>query len=140
MEQFTDTIINALNQQRNHLVFMLWGSYAQQKGKYIDRQRHLVLTSPTLRPYLPIEDSLAIGIFLKLMSICKSMALRPFLGRCSHLSGAIAIYQVSASLGFHPCRRFGRLLQFETKEKGFEARPKFFFLPKLCQAMPVAKG
>lgn len=49
-EQFTDTIINALNQKRNHLVFMLWGSYAQQKGKYIDRDRHLVLTSPHPSP------------------------------------------------------------------------------------------
>ena len=49
-EQFTDTIINALNQQRQHLVFLLWGSYAQQKGKFIDRRRHLVLTSPHPSP------------------------------------------------------------------------------------------
>ena len=49
-EKFTDTIIDTLNQQRDHLVFMLWGSYAQQKGKYIDRQRHLVLSSPHPSP------------------------------------------------------------------------------------------
>ena len=49
-EQFTDAIINALNQQREHLVFLLWGSYAKQKGKFIDRQRHLVLTSPHPSP------------------------------------------------------------------------------------------
>lgn len=49
-EQFTDAIINALNQQRDNLVFLLWGSYAQQKGKFIDRQRHLVLTSPHPSP------------------------------------------------------------------------------------------
>lgn len=49
-EEFTDTIISALNQQRNHLVFLLWGSYAQKKGKFIDRQRHLVLTSPHPSP------------------------------------------------------------------------------------------
>ena len=45
-EQFTDVIISALNQQRNHLVFLLWGSYVQQKGKFIDLEQHLVLASP----------------------------------------------------------------------------------------------
>ncbi|MFK8183346.1 MAG: uracil-DNA glycosylase [Phormidesmis sp.] len=49
-EQFTDAIISALNQQRNHLVFLLWGSYAKQKGKFLDRSRHLVLTSPHPSP------------------------------------------------------------------------------------------
>ncbi|NEO86804.1 MAG: uracil-DNA glycosylase [Spirulina sp. SIO3F2] len=49
-EEFTDAIIDALNQRREHLVFMLWGSYAQKKGKYIDRKRHLVLTSPHPSP------------------------------------------------------------------------------------------
>jgi len=49
-EQFTDAIISALNQQRNNLVFLLWGSYAKQKGKFIDRERHLVLTSPHPSP------------------------------------------------------------------------------------------
>ncbi|NET10771.1 MAG: uracil-DNA glycosylase [Symploca sp. SIO2B6] len=49
-EQFTDAIISALNQQRQNLVFLLWGSYAQQKGKFIDRGRHLVLTSPHPSP------------------------------------------------------------------------------------------
>ena len=49
-EEFTDSIINALNQQRNHIVFLLWGSYAKKKGKYIDRTRHLVLTSPHPSP------------------------------------------------------------------------------------------
>ena len=49
-EQFTDAIISALNQRRNHLVFLLWGSYAKQKGKFLDRSRHLVLTSPHPSP------------------------------------------------------------------------------------------
>lgn len=49
-EQFTDEIISALNQQRNNLVFLLWGSYAKKKGKFLDRQRHLVLTSPHPSP------------------------------------------------------------------------------------------
>ncbi|NEP55691.1 MAG: uracil-DNA glycosylase [Symploca sp. SIO2G7] len=49
-EEFTDAIISALNQQRKNLVFLLWGSYAQKKGKFIDRERHLVLTSPHPSP------------------------------------------------------------------------------------------
>lgn len=44
-EQFTDAAIAALNQQREHLVFVLWGSYAQKKGDVIDARRHLVLKS-----------------------------------------------------------------------------------------------
>lgn len=44
-EEFTDAAIQALNQGREHLVFMLWGSYAQRKGAYIDKKKHLVLTT-----------------------------------------------------------------------------------------------
>ena len=44
-EQFTDAAIAALNQHRDGLVFVLWGSYAQKKGAMIDRLRHLVLSS-----------------------------------------------------------------------------------------------
>ena len=44
-EELTDAAIKALNTQKEHLVFMLWGSYAQRKGQYIDRRKHLVLES-----------------------------------------------------------------------------------------------
>lgn len=49
-EQFTDRIIALLNERRQHLVFMLWGSHAQRKGQFIDRSRHLVLESPHPSP------------------------------------------------------------------------------------------
>lgn len=49
-EAFTDAAIHALNRQREHIVFMLWGSYAQKKGAFIDRSRHLVLTAPHPSP------------------------------------------------------------------------------------------
>lgn len=42
-EQFTDAVIRVLNEQCQHLVFLLWGSYAQRKGQMIDAERHLVL-------------------------------------------------------------------------------------------------
>lgn len=44
-EEFTDAVIRQLAEQREHLVFILWGSYAQKKGAFIDRSKHLVLTS-----------------------------------------------------------------------------------------------
>ena len=44
-EEFTDAAIRALAEQREHLVFILWGAYAQKKGAFIDCTKHLVLTS-----------------------------------------------------------------------------------------------
>ncbi len=44
-ELFTDSIIHALNKEKENLVFILWGSYAQKKGAFIDRKKHLVLES-----------------------------------------------------------------------------------------------
>ncbi len=44
-EELTDAAIQALNEKKEHLVFMLWGSYAQRKGQFIDRKRHCVLTA-----------------------------------------------------------------------------------------------
>ena len=49
-ETFTDAVIRRLSEEREHLVFILWGSYAQRKGEVIDRERHLVLTSPHPSP------------------------------------------------------------------------------------------
>jgi uracil-DNA glycosylase len=49
-EEFTDATIRALATQRDNIVFILWGSYAQKKGAFIDRSRHLVLTSPHPSP------------------------------------------------------------------------------------------
>ena len=42
-EQYTDAVIDALSAEREHLVFLLWGNYAKQKGARIDRRKHLVL-------------------------------------------------------------------------------------------------
>lgn len=49
-ETFTDRVISVLAKQRSNLVFILWGSYAQKKGAVIDRDKHLVLTSPHPSP------------------------------------------------------------------------------------------
>ena len=49
-EEFTDAAIRELATRRENIVFILWGSYAQKKGAFIDRSRHLVLTSPHPSP------------------------------------------------------------------------------------------
>lgn len=49
-ETFTDTVIQQLNDHREHLVFLLWGSYAQKKGAIINQEKHLVLKAPHPSP------------------------------------------------------------------------------------------
>jgi len=49
-EQFTDAIIEALNSKLHNLVFLLWGSYAQKKGAFINSENHLVLKAPHPSP------------------------------------------------------------------------------------------
>jgi uracil-DNA glycosylase len=49
-EAFTDAIVDALDREREHLVFMLWGSPAQAKGRRVDGERHLVLRAPHPSP------------------------------------------------------------------------------------------
>jgi len=49
-ETFTDAAIAALNAHHDHLVFVLWGSYAQKKGVIIDRNKHTVISSPHPSP------------------------------------------------------------------------------------------
>jgi uracil-DNA glycosylase len=49
-EQFTDKVIEILASQKEHLVFMLWGAYAQKKGAMISSSSHLILQSPHPSP------------------------------------------------------------------------------------------
>ena len=50
-ERFTDALIQKLNDKRDHLVFLLWGSYAKSKGQFIDTSKHLVLTAAHPSPF-----------------------------------------------------------------------------------------
>lgn len=49
-ETFTDEVISLISQQKEHVVFLLWGNYAQQKRTLIDASRHLILESPHPSP------------------------------------------------------------------------------------------
>ena len=62
-EGFTDAAIAALDREREGLVFMLWGSYAQAKGKLIDARRHLVLRSTHPSPLSAHRGFLGCGHF-----------------------------------------------------------------------------
>jgi uracil-DNA glycosylase len=62
-EGFTDAAIAALDREREGLVFLLWGSYAQRKGALIDRSRHCVLTSVHPSPLSAHRGFLGCGHF-----------------------------------------------------------------------------
>lgn len=50
-ELFTDAIIKKLSDERDHVVFILWGNYAKAKGAHVDRAKHLVIDSPHPSPF-----------------------------------------------------------------------------------------
>lgn len=62
-ERFTDQVIRTVNREREGVVFMLWGSYAQKKGAVIDRQRHLVLSAPHPSPLSAHRGFIGCGHF-----------------------------------------------------------------------------
>jgi uracil-DNA glycosylase len=62
-EDLTDAIIERLNREREGLVFLLWGSYAQKKGALLDRQRHCVLRAPHPSPLSAYRGFIGCGHF-----------------------------------------------------------------------------
>lgn len=62
-EGFTDHVVDVLNREREHLVFLLWGSYAQKKGAVIDPRRHRVLKAPHPSPLSAHRGFLGCGHF-----------------------------------------------------------------------------
>lgn len=64
-EGFTDAAIDALNREREGLVFLLWGSHAQKKGQLIDGRRHLILRSVHPSPLSAHRGFLGCGHFAK---------------------------------------------------------------------------
>ncbi|UHQ23138.1 uracil-DNA glycosylase [Lysobacter sp. 5GHs7-4] len=62
-EGFTDHVVDTLNRERDGLVFLLWGSYAQAKGKVIDPRRHRVLKAPHPSPLSAHRGFIGCGHF-----------------------------------------------------------------------------
>lgn len=76
-EAFTDAVIDALNREREGIVFLLWGSYAQKKGTIIDRQRHCVLRAPHPSPLSAHRGFLGCGHFGKANRYLQSRGQAP---------------------------------------------------------------
>jgi uracil-DNA glycosylase len=75
-EEFTDHVIDVLNEQREHIVFILWGAYAQRKGQRIDQNKHLVLKAAHPSPLSANRGGfLVVKFFRKRIIISNNMAL-----------------------------------------------------------------
>lgn len=85
-EQFTDAAIAALNEKREGIVFLLWGSYAQKKGKLIDTQKHLVLKAPHPSPLSAHRGFLGCGHFSKTNEYLQSVGKKTMDWRIEHYS------------------------------------------------------
>lgn len=64
-EIFTDEVIKVINAERNHVVFLLWGAYAQKKAELIDSSRHLILKAPHPSPLSAHRGFFGCGHFSK---------------------------------------------------------------------------
>lgn len=76
-ETFTDKVIAQLNQHREKLVFLLWGSYAQKKGQFINRNRHCVLTAPHPSPLSAHRGFLGCRHFSQTNDYLRSQGIAP---------------------------------------------------------------
>jgi uracil-DNA glycosylase len=76
-EGFTDAAIEALNREREGLVFLLWGAYAQRKGKLVDPSRHLVLSSVHPSPLSAHRGFIGNGHFSATNRYLESRGLAP---------------------------------------------------------------
>ena len=76
-EELTDAAIQALNDQRSNIVFMLWGSYAQRKGQFIDRRKHLVLTTVHPSPLSAYRGFIGCGHFSQANNYLQQYGLSP---------------------------------------------------------------
>ncbi|MFT4929952.1 MAG: uracil-DNA glycosylase [Phenylobacterium sp.] len=72
-EQFTDVVIGRLNEAREGIVFLLWGSHAQKKGRFIDRNKHHVLAAPHPSPLSAYRGFFGCGHFSQTNEILQGM-------------------------------------------------------------------
>ena len=69
-ERFTDSCIRNLSKERENLIFLLWGRFAQNKAAFIDSSKHHILTAPHPSPFSAYSGFSVAVIFLKPMSYC----------------------------------------------------------------------
>lgn len=76
-EEFTDEVIRTVSTEKEHLVFMLWGAYAQKKGSIIEDTRHLVLKSAHPSPFAANRGFFGNNHFIKANEYLKSKGKEP---------------------------------------------------------------
>jgi len=76
-EMFTDAVIRALNDQKEGLVFVLWGAYAQKKAAFVDRKKHLIIESPHPSPLSAHRGFFGTKPFSKINTYLQSRGLTP---------------------------------------------------------------
>ncbi|MET0226130.1 MAG: uracil-DNA glycosylase [Dokdonella sp.] len=76
-EGFTDACVDALNREREGIVFLLWGSYAQAKGKLIDTRRHRVLKAPHPSPLSAYRGFIGCGHFSRVNEYLRERGQTP---------------------------------------------------------------
>ena len=75
-ETFTDAVIKKISDEKQHVVFLLWGAYAQKKGEVIDRAKHLVLMSAHPSPFSADRGFFGCKHFSKANAYLKSKGLK----------------------------------------------------------------
>lgn len=75
-EIFTDAVIKKVSEEKEHVVFLLWGAYAQKKGEVIDRSRHLVLMAAHPSPFSADRGFFGCRHFSKANEYLKSKGLQ----------------------------------------------------------------
>jgi uracil-DNA glycosylase len=75
-ESFTDAVIKCLSDQKENVVFILWGAYAQKKGMIIDRNKHFVFTSPHPSPFSADRGFFGSKPFSKVNEYLRSKGLK----------------------------------------------------------------
>lgn len=76
-ETFTDMVIRKLNEKRDHLIFVLWGSHAKQKAQLIDGRRHLILTAPHPSPLSAYRGFFGCGHFVRINQHLQQLGQQP---------------------------------------------------------------
>ncbi len=76
-EEFTDAVIQVVSEEKEHIVFILWGAYAQQKGSIIDDTKHLVLKSAHPSPFAANRGFFGNNHFIKANDYLKAKGREP---------------------------------------------------------------
>ncbi len=76
-ELFTDAVIQKLSDEKEHLVFLLWGRYAQEKGKNIDTSKHLVLAAAHPSPFSAYNGFFGCKHFSQANAYLEAQGIKP---------------------------------------------------------------